>query len=136
MFEHKNLAVQGLFPGQVTTRSIANLGTYETEVIIEPVIPHSSGGGGWGGFVPAPLHRKPTHFRVTVRIKYNGKWYEDTQIVDEKQARVIATLKGIKNFSTNNVMVSVNGVQIYEQEQITITVNRIATTSRQTNGQL
>ncbi len=121
MFEHKNLAVQGLFPGQVTTRSVANLGTYEIEVIIQPVVPRSGG----GGFVPAPLHIKPTHYRVTVRVKYNGKWYEDTQIVDEHNASVIATLKGIKNFQTGNVMVSVNGVQIFEQEQIKITVNRI-----------
>jgi hypothetical protein len=95
MFEHKNLALQGLFPGSVTTRSIANLGVFESEVIIEPVVPSRGGGGG---FSAAPLHVKPTHYRVTVRVKYNGKWYEDTQIVDEHRARVIATLKGIKNF--------------------------------------
>lgn len=131
MFDHKKMATHGLFPGTVTNLGVANMGVYDVEVIITPVVQNAG-----GGFSFAPLHRKPTHFRVTVRIKYNGKWYEDTQIVDEKQARVIATLKGIKNFSTNNVMVSVNGVQIYEQEQITITVNRIATTSRQINDQL
>jgi hypothetical protein len=70
---------------------------------------------------------------VTVRIKYNGIWYEDTQVLDEKQARVIAQVKGIKSFSPGNVMVSVNGVQIFEQEQIQVTVNRIGTTKIDTS---
>ena len=127
MFNHKNLAVEGMYPGMQTTFSIALRGEYETEVIITPVIPSPQGGGG---FVGTPLHIRARHFRVTVRIKYNGKWYEDTQVVDDKQARVIAQLKGIKSFSPGNVMVSVNGVQIFEQEQIQVTVNRIGTINR------
>ena len=122
MFSHKNLALEGMFPGLQSTRSIALRGEFETEVIITPVVPSYGGGGGWQ---PAILGTKAKHFRITVRIKYNGKWYEDTQVVDERQARVIAQLKGIKSFSTDNVMVSVNGVQIFEQEQIQVTVNRI-----------
>lgn len=123
MFDHKNMAVEGLYPGLQSTFQIALNGVFETEVIITPVVPSNSG----GGFVSAPLHLRAKHFRVTVRVKYNGKWYEDTQVVDEHQARVIAKLKGIKSFSTGNVMVSVNGVQIFEQEQIQVTVNRIGT---------
>lgn len=123
MFEHKNLAVEGMYPSMQSTFQIALRGEFETEVIIVPVVP-STGGGGWA---PAPLHIRPKHFKITVRVKYNGVWYEDTQIVDEKQARVIAELKGIKSFSTGNIMVSVNGVQIFEQEQIKVTVNRIGT---------
>lgn len=124
MFDTRNMAMDGFYPGLTQPFSIAMLGVHETEVIITPVIPSTQGGGG---FVGAPLHIRAKHFKVTVRIKYNGVWYEDTQIVDEKQARVIAELKGIKSFSTGNVMVSVNGVQIFEQEQIQVTVNRIGT---------
>lgn len=123
MFDHKNMAVDGMYPGLQSTFQIAMSGVFETEVIITPVVPT-----GGGGFVSAPLHLRAKHFRVTVRVKYNGVWYEDTQVVDEKQARVIAQLKGIKSFSPGNVMVSVNGVQIFEQEQIQVTVNRIGTT--------
>lgn len=122
MFDHKNMALDGMYPGLQSTFQIALRGEFETEVIIVPVVPRPSGGGGWG---PPALHQVAKHFRVTVRVKYNGKWYEETQIVDEQQARVIANLKGIKSFSTGNVMVSVNGVQIHEQEQISVVVNAI-----------
>lgn len=121
MFDHKNMAVEGLYPGLQTTFSIAMGGVFETEVIITPVVP-SVGGGGWA---PAPLHLRAKNFKVTVRVRYNGVWYEETQIVDEHQARVIAKLKGIKQFSTGNVMVSVNGIQIFEQEQIQVIVNAV-----------
>jgi hypothetical protein len=129
MFDHRNMALEGMFPGLQSTFSIALRGEFETEVIIVPVVPKSAG----GGWAPAPLHVRPRHFKVTVRVKYNGVWYEDTQILDENQARVIAELKGIKSFSTGNIMVSVNGVQIFEQEQITVTVNRIGSNKTSVN---
>lgn len=61
-------------------------------------------------------------------MKFNGKWYEETQIVDEREARVIAALKGIKSFSTGSVMVSVNGMQIFEQEEIKVVVQAVRKT--------
>lgn len=112
------MAVQGLSPNEITRRSVANLGTYEIEVIITPEpTPSYSGGGGFS----RPL---PRLFRITVRVRFNGKTYEDTKVVDEKRARVIANLKGIKSFSMDSAMVSVNGIQIFEQEEITIKVTR------------
>lgn len=125
MFEHKNMALEGMYPGMQSTFQIALRGEFETEVIITPVVPQYTGGGG---FVSAPLHLRAKHFRVTVRVKFNGKWYEETQIVDEKEARVIAALKGIKSFSTGSVMVSVNGMQIFEQEEIKVVVQAVRKT--------
>jgi hypothetical protein len=37
MFDHKNLATGGLYPGRVTHRSVANLGTFEFDVSITEI---------------------------------------------------------------------------------------------------
>jgi|JI10StandDraft_1071094.scaffolds.fasta_scaffold21845_3 hypothetical protein len=120
MFLHRNLAVQGLSPGDLSTRSVANLGTFEVEVIITPIQPPSSGGGYVGGY-SKPL---PRQFRITVRVKFNGKIYEDSQIVDEHRARVIAKFRGITVFSSTDPMVSVNGMQILDKNEIQIRVTK------------
>jgi hypothetical protein len=39
MFEHRNMALDGMFPGLQSTFSIALRGEFETEVIIVPVVP-------------------------------------------------------------------------------------------------
>ena len=101
------MAASGLFPGLKSTLSIANLGHFEREVIIEPVV--RSGGGG---YVRAPIGMKPDRYRVTVRVKFKGKWHEETRIVDDNEARVEAKINGIKVFTENDVMISVNGVQV------------------------
>ena len=115
MFLHRQLATSGLHPNGLTHRGIANLGTFEVEVIIVPIPQPTGGGGGYN----RPL---PRQFRVTVRVRFNGKIYEDSQIVDEHRARVIAKFRGITNFSTSSPMVSVNGVQITEEKEIQIRV--------------
>ena len=117
MFLHRQLATEGLNPNGLTHRGIANLGTFEVEVIIVP-IPHPTGGGG--GY-NRPL---PRQFRVTVRVRFNGKVYEDSQIVDEHRARVIAKFRGIKMFSRTSPMVSVNGIQIMEEKEIQVRVTK------------
>lgn len=114
MIFHRNLAVEGLHPAHISTRSVANLGTYEIEVIITPVPVPSGGGGG------APRTITPRRYLITVRVRFNGKVYEDTQEVDEHRARVIADFHGIKAFKKDEVMVSVNGVQIVEAKMISV----------------
>lgn len=101
------MATMGLYPGLVSTWSIANLGHYETEVIIEPVSPSVG-----GGYVPTPPGMKPDRYRVTVRVKFNGKWYEETRYEDDLQARVTAKIFGIEHFHEDQVMISVNGVHV------------------------
>ena len=117
MFFHQNLALEGLFPGVFSFTSAANKGYLEKEVIIVPVV--STGGGG---YVPAARGQKPERYRVTIRVKVNGNTYEETQIVDDNKARVLAELSGITVFTEDQTMVSFNGVQVFENTEPTIKV--------------
>lgn len=127
------MATMGLTPGIVTRRSVANLGMFETIVIIVPV--PSTGGGGTGGpsypsaypsSYPDPSYSSninifgdaPTSkYKVTVAIKIGDKWYEETRIVDAEEARVIASLKGITTFDEDGPMVAVDGIQVMNEEE-------------------
>lgn len=115
MFYHRNMAVNGLSPNEINTRSIANQGTFETVVIIEPVI-RSSG----GGYVPVPRGQKPDRYRVTIKVTINGKTHQETQIVDDLNARVTARILGIEKFEPDTVMVSINGVQVFGEAEIQV----------------
>ncbi len=120
MFQHLAGATQGLAPSLVSKRYIANLGMYDVEVIIEPVVP--SGGGGYS---PPTFGQRPSHFRVTVKVTFKGKVYKSVQIMTPSEARVFAKLKGIVNFTENSPMVAINGVQILEQKEIEVNVSLI-----------
>ena len=118
MFHHRNMAVNGLFPGLTTTRSVSNLGTFETVVIIQPVV--SNGGGG---YVPVRRGQRPDRYKVTVRVSYDGKTHEDSVIVDDIEARVQAELHGITEFNETEVMISINGIQVNKSNPI-ITITK------------
>lgn len=120
MFSHVAAATLGLSPNAFTLLGLANQGLFYTEVIIEPVVPSYGG----GGYVGAPIGTRATHYRVTVRVTFNGKVYTDTKILDELNAKVFAQLRGIKFFKTDEIMVAVNGIQITEQADIKIIVRR------------
>lgn len=117
MFNPLNLALGGFYPGLVTALSIANFGFFDVEVVIEPVVP--SGGGG-GGFYPVQRNQKPERYRVTVRVKHKGKVYSESIIVDDHEARVTAKKNGIKIFTEDLAMVSLNGIQLFESENVII----------------
>jgi hypothetical protein len=110
MFNHENFATHGLYPGFVSTRTVGNLGAFDIEVTITPVVLAPGG----GGYVPSQSG-KPDRYRVVVRVKINGVWTEDVQIVDDNRARVSARFNGITEFTEDAVMVSFNGVQVKEQ---------------------
>lgn len=116
MFDHRNYASNGFYPGLYEPFSAANNGILDKEVIITPVIRDTGGGGGW---VPS-LSGKPDRYRVEVKLRYNGKEYIDSKIVDDNEARIIAELHGVTKFETDKVIVIVNGVQKFEP---IITVN-------------
>lgn len=117
MFDHKNFALNGLFPGLVSTRSVANLGHFEIEVIIEPV---PSGGGG-GGFYQ-PQKQVITKYKVKIRITRKGKVWAYEKIVGTTTAKVIAKLLKKK---VEIPIVSVSNTSMVEQTepQIKVTVN-------------
>ena len=116
MFSHLNFAMDGLYPGMFNPAALATGGVYETEVIIEPVIPSPSGGGGYVPWTPS-IGSKPDRYRVTVIVRFKGKVYKDVQIVDDTAARVFAEFHGIQKFSDESIMVSVNGVQVIKENQ-------------------
>jgi hypothetical protein len=117
MFNFTNFAVDGLMPGLFSKLSAGTLGAFDVEVIIEPVV--QTGGGGYAVWTPKS-GGKPDRYRVTVRIKFNGKTYTDSKIVDDIEARVIAKFNGITCFDENSTMVSVKGMQIFDAAEIKI----------------
>lgn len=82
VFDHRNFATQGLYPGLVSTRSVANLGHFEIQVIIEPV---SQGGGGW-----APVGLSYDKYRIRIIVTRKGKTWEYEQIVSSTTAKIVA----------------------------------------------
>ena len=91
MFDHKNFALNGLYPGLVTTRSVANLGHFEIEVIITPPLPdHSGGGGGW---VPGA---RPQKWHIKIKVTRKGKVWEYESDVNKATAKVAAKLLRVK----------------------------------------
>ena len=89
MIYHKNLALDGLFPGLVTHRSVANLGTFEIEITVEPI--YDGGGGGGGYYFP-----RKDKYKVKIRVTRNGKLWELEQVVNSITAKVICKLLRIK----------------------------------------
>lgn len=111
MFDHRNFALHGLFPGITTHISIANLGHFEVEIIIKPVTPTGGGGGGW-------LH--PIKDReITIRVTKDGQTWEATYTTSkyfaDKLISVTAQLKGIRlKLSEITVRVKKFGINIKE----------------------
>lgn len=89
MFDHRNLATGGLFPGITTHRSIANLGHFEIEVTIER---WPRGGGGWYDQTD-----DEDKYRITIRVtSKKGKVWDYSTVVSEETANVVAKLVNIK----------------------------------------
>lgn len=107
------MAVHGLYPGIVSTRSIANLGHFEIEVIIEPVAPGGVG-GGYGG------SRKSEDYKITIRVTRKGKLWTQSYVVKKVVAKVFARI--LKR--TNPFGVNVTSVNIQENDEVKVTVKR------------
>lgn len=113
MFFHKNFALNGLFPGLVTHRSIANLGQFEIEITIEPVYTQGGGGG-------VPSNVKSDKYKVKIRITRKGKVWKYEQTVGATTANVLA--KVIKA-TVATPTVSVINTIIKEKSEIKINVS-------------
>lgn len=116
MFDHRNFSVSGLFPGLVTSRSIANLGTFEIEVIIEPVYP-GTGGGGYS-YTPAGITKDK--YKVKIRITRKGKVWEYEKIVGSTTAKVVAKVIGIK---VAEPTVHITSKSMVEQTEVKVIAN-------------
>lgn len=89
MFDHRSLATDGLFPGLVSTFSVAIAGALLLDVIIEPIIRPSGG----GGYVPGARKDK---YKVTIRVSRNGKIWKYERVVTNTAARVLAKVLQVK----------------------------------------
>lgn len=99
MIDHKNFALNGLFPGLVSHRSVANLGHFEIEIVIEPVV---HGGGGFS----APITTS-NKYKVKIRISRKGKSWNYETVVNPSMARVVARFSGINIQEPKVVVTSV-----------------------------
>ena len=116
MFDHRNLATEGLYPGLVSTFSMAVLGLLEIEVIIEPVAP-SFGGGGYGGVV---LPRKDK-YKLRIIVRRKGKTWNYETIITDTTARVIAKIAKVKKKEASVVLESVQAKIDREEPTIKVT---------------
>ena len=105
-FDHKNYALGGLFPGLVTTMSVANLGALSIGVSITPIV--DFGGGGF----EHPAGSRNNKYKVKFIISRNGKKWEYEQIVGETTAKVIAKVTGQKVTSPT---LKLNSISMVEQ---------------------
>jgi hypothetical protein len=105
VFDHRNFALLGLYPGLVSTRSVANLGHFEVEVIIEPV---TGGGGGWAPATPI------TKYNVRIIVRTKTKVWDYKTTVNTTMARVIARVIGKK---LEEPTVTMTGIKIKETSQ-------------------
>jgi len=90
-FDHRNYAVEGLYPGLVTTRSVANLGSFEIEVIIQP---EPQGGGG--GYYYEDVVPGKREYRVKIKVTRKGKVWNYEKVVNNFTAKVLAKLLKVK----------------------------------------
>lgn len=117
MFDHRNFATDGLYPGLTSTFSIAVLGALEIEVILEPIAP--IGGGGYGGVV---VPRKDK-YRLRIFVRRKGREWKYEGEVSNATARVIAKLSGITLKEPEVVVESVSA-KIVNREEPTIKVTK------------
>jgi hypothetical protein len=115
VLDHRNFALLGLFPGLVSTRSVANLGQFEFEIIIEPEVP-SLGGGAY-------LSPAPTKYILTIRVSRKGKTWELKSKISNVTAKVIA-----KFMRRELPEVNITNVSVTPQETPQVEVKHASTT--------
>lgn len=117
-FDHENFAVNGLYPGLVTTRSIANIGHLKVEVIIEPL------GPGRGIADTTRLSKKKDKYKVTIRVTYKSRVYEYTSIVSSWIASIYARLLGVELKTIPDPEITVESVTVRKPEDIIVEVTK------------
>lgn len=118
MFDHRNFAVHGLYPGLVSIRSIANLGQFDVEIIIEPEVP-SLGGGGYSSI----LNPTKTKYTLKIRVNRKDKTWEYESKISQTTAKVIA-----KFLKKELPAVELVDVTVTQKEQPAVEVKHVSTT--------
>lgn len=116
MFDTRNFALLGLYPGITSTRSIANLGQFEVEIIIEPEVPSLGGGSGY-------ISPVPSKYILTIRVSRKGKTWETKSKISITTAKVIA-----KFLRKELPTVEVVDTKVIYKEEPTVEVKHAGTT--------
>lgn len=107
----------GLYPGLVSTYSIAALGQFEIELV--PVFPDIPLGGG-AGLLLSP---KPVKYLLKIRVSRKGKTWNHESKISVSTAKVIAKFLG-RELPT----VAVVDTRVIEQETPEVEVRHVSTT--------
>jgi len=107
-FDHQNFATHGLYPGLVTTRSVANVGHFKLEVIIE-LLPDGPPGSA-GGAISTRGRPKKDKYKVTIRVMYKTRIWELERELGQNMANVTAKFLGTELPEDPNVSVTVHTV--------------------------
>jgi hypothetical protein len=118
MFDTRNMATLGLYPGLTTLRSIANMGHFEVEIIIEPEVPSFTGGGASG-----PWTVPQTKYLLKIRVSRKGKTWEYNSKLNQSTAKVLAKFLG-----RELPVVNVTDSRLIKTEQPNIEVSHVSTT--------
>ena len=119
-FDHENFALNGLYPGLVTTRSIANVGHLKVEVIIEPVTDI----GRAINDTTDLSRRKKDKYKVTIRVTYKDRIYEYSSIVSGWIANIYARLLGVELKKPVDPTITMESVTVKKPEEITVEVTK------------
>ena len=116
-FDHENFALNGLYPGLVTTRSIANIGHLKVEVIIEPL--------GRGGPVDTTdLSKRKDKYKVTIRVTYKSRVFEYYREVGRWEANIYAKMLGVELMTPPDPTITMESVAVKDPEEITVKVTK------------
>lgn len=88
-FYHANMALQGLHPDYLTTYSVATMGHFTVDVIIEPVTPERGVGSAGGA---ARSSSPKDKYKVTIRVSYKDRQWSYESVVDRQEASVMAKM--------------------------------------------
>lgn len=117
-FNHENMATLGLFPGQVTTQSVANLGHWFFKITFGP------GTAGGHGVVDRlrKKRRDEDKYTVTIDVRYKTKIWHYERTVSKITANVMAKLTGTTLPPRPNVEIKVDDVTVKDKQDPTIEV--------------
>lgn len=118
-FDHENFALNGLYPGMVTTRSIANIGHLKVEVIIEPV-----DDVGRGIADTTRISGRKDKYKVTIRVTYKNRVYEYSSIVGSWVANIYARMLGVELKKPVDPTITMESVTVKRPEEITVEVTK------------
>lgn len=114
MFDHRSYATEGLFPGLVSTRSIANLGAFIFEVIIELVEPAAGRSP-----IARPQYEKDK-YKITIRVRHKDRIWSIDSVVSKLTAQIAARLLRTQlvepNVEVSVVQPVMPSVQVFKRE--------------------